>query len=115
MTDPAATHASSPISTGATNTLSTPVLTLRPIVVRPFGRPDWCGKLAVIAPAPIFVPSPMSASPMYERCGTLARSPIREFLISTNVPAFERSEEHTSELQSHVNLVCRLLLEKKNK
>src|SRR4051812_44302703 len=24
----------------------------------------------------------------------------------------ERSEEHTSELQSHVNLVCRLLLEK---
>src|SRR6266571_1405501 len=26
-----------------------------------------------------------------------------------------RSEEHTSELLSHVNLVCRLLLEKKNK
>src|SRR5713101_5701378 len=26
-----------------------------------------------------------------------------------------RSEEHTSELQSHVNLVCRLLLEKKKK
>src|SRR5690242_20880569 len=26
---------------------------------------------------------------------------------------FSRSEEHTSELQSHVNLVCRLLLEKK--
>src|SRR4030066_689137 len=26
-----------------------------------------------------------------------------------------RSEEHTSELQSHLNLVCRLLLEKKNK
>src|SRR5438477_3374740 len=26
----------------------------------------------------------------------------------------KRSEEHTSELQSHVNLVCRLLLEKKN-
>src|SRR6266571_5735261 len=28
-------------------------------------------------------------------------------------PAPPRSEEHTSELQSHVNLVCRLLLEKK--
>src|SRR5438876_3410835 len=28
---------------------------------------------------------------------------------------FERSEEHTSELQSPVHLVCRLLLEKKNK
>src|SRR5260370_9744934 len=27
----------------------------------------------------------------------------------------DRSEEHTSELQSHLNLVCRLLLEKKNK
>src|SRR5690242_20843687 len=26
-----------------------------------------------------------------------------------------RSEEHTSELQSHVNLECRLLLEKKNR
>ena len=26
-----------------------------------------------------------------------------------------RSEEHTSELQSHSDLVCRLLLEKKNK
>src|SRR6267142_6633671 len=29
--------------------------------------------------------------------------------------AVTRSEEHTSELQSHVNLVCRLLLEKKKK
>src|SRR5579864_365370 len=29
------------------------------------------------------------------------------------MPRFRRSEEHTSELQSHVNLVCRLLLEKK--
>src|SRR5476649_2962596 len=28
-------------------------------------------------------------------------------------PAFLRSEEHTSELQSHSDLVCRLLLEKK--
>src|SRR5260370_15178107 len=28
---------------------------------------------------------------------------------------FGRSEEHTSELQSHLNLVCRLLLEKKKR
>src|SRR5690242_20856983 len=28
---------------------------------------------------------------------------------------YARSEEHTSELQSHVNLVCRLLLEKKKR
>src|SRR5438477_8947810 len=31
------------------------------------------------------------------------------------VEGLGRSEEHTSELQSHVNLVCRLLLEKKKK
>src|SRR5688572_31666736 len=31
------------------------------------------------------------------------------------VPQTRRSEEHTSELQSQSNLVCRLLLEKKNK
>src|SRR4051812_49969999 len=43
--------------------------------------------------------------------------------VSRNIPEPEpgdcikerRSEEHTSELQSHVNLVCRLLLEKKKK
>src|SRR5207247_4571791 len=38
-----------------------------------------------------------------------ARRPIRQ------PPQFERSEEHTSEIQSRVDLVCRLLLEKKNK
>src|SRR5690242_20784793 len=35
--------------------------------------------------------------------------------IGADVVLALRSEEHTSELQSHVNLVCRLLLEKKNK
>src|SRR5207237_4564286 len=30
-----------------------------------------------------------------------------------STPPLSRSEEHTSELQSHLNLVCRLLLEKK--
>src|SRR6516225_1513495 len=39
------------------------------------------------------------------------RSASRSAIIGTA----ERSEEHTSELQSHVNLVCRLLLEKKKK
>src|SRR5690242_21060239 len=34
---------------------------------------------------------------------------------STHSSNVSRSEEHTSELQSHVNLVCRLLLEKKKK
>src|SRR5260370_31768264 len=62
---------------------------------------------------------------------TLFRSQDRNFLIrfSAGVLSFSclgprrcsphtqtmqpRSEEHTSELQSHLNLVCRLLLEKK--
>src|SRR5260370_29623834 len=33
----------------------------------------------------------------------------------TSPESIARSEEHTSELQSHLNLVCRLLLEKKTK
>src|SRR5260370_23590641 len=33
---------------------------------------------------------------------------------NTSYMKMKRSEEHTSELQSHLNLVCRLLLEKKN-
>src|SRR5438876_6724848 len=38
---------------------------------------------------------------------------IRRGLDVRGVPCGERSEEHTSELQSPVHLVCRLLLEKK--
>src|SRR2546430_10167863 len=40
------------------------------------------------------------------------------FTVLAEIPAFRRttrSEEHTSELQSQSNLVCRLLLEKKKK
>src|SRR5260370_4049567 len=45
--------------------------------------------------------------------------PVREKPFVEVVPLsdwlhLQRSEEHTSELQSHLNLVCRLLLEKKN-
>src|SRR2546430_13250426 len=35
--------------------------------------------------------------------------------ITEKFAAAERSEEHTSELQSQSNVVCRLLLEKKNR
>src|SRR5690348_18146269 len=38
---------------------------------------------------------------------------IDHVVVVTHRPAPERSEEHTSELQSPVHLVCRLLLEKK--
>src|SRR5256885_10848440 len=36
-----------------------------------------------------------------------------QFAVDDNDDRFLRSEEHTSELQSPCNLVCRLLLEKK--
>src|SRR5260370_31606490 len=40
----------------------------------------------------------------------------RKFHVPLYMTRLEyRSEEHTSELQSHLNLVCRLLLEKKKK
>src|SRR5882762_4477104 len=35
--------------------------------------------------------------------------------VTSGLVRCSRSEEHTSELQSHLNLVCRLLLEKKKK
>src|SRR5260370_30128187 len=46
----------------------------------------------------------------------IAQHPLRIpvwFATFGDVEAQGRSEEHTSELQSHLNLVCRLLLEKK--
>src|SRR5260370_3974719 len=43
----------------------------------------------------------------------LAEEPIVK--AARKQPLDSRSEEHTSELQSHLNLVCRLLLEKKNR
>src|SRR3989454_5779314 len=46
---------------------------------------------------------------VYERTGR----ELRTFVVRKK--AKDRSEEHTSELQSPCNLVCRLLLEKKNK
>src|SRR5437588_6028197 len=56
---------------------------------------------------------------------TLFRSDSTSLIVSTwwlapyharsvSTMAIFRSEEHTSELQSHSDLVCRLLLEKKN-
>src|SRR2546427_8780509 len=44
--------------------------------------------------------------------GDRARDETRKFLDECGQPSV-RSEEHTSELQSQSNLVCRLLLEKK--
>src|SRR5690606_39565429 len=49
-----------------------------------------------------------------QRSPISTRLPTNTFCPSdTPLPIFARSEEHTSELQSRENLVCRLLLEKK--
>src|SRR5260370_23632804 len=40
--------------------------------------------------------------------------PLRMEMACWTARMHSRSEEHTSELQSHLNLLCRLLLEKKN-
>src|SRR5260370_42193327 len=53
--------------------------------------------------------SPRCAPPTKRSAISRSRAPW------TSSPTRSRSEEHTSELQSHLNLVCRLLLEKKKK
>src|SRR2546430_17506123 len=47
--------------------------------------------------------------------GALHQQPQRPLRRSRRRRGQQRSEEHTSELQSQSNLVCRLLLEKKKK
>src|SRR5690348_17465305 len=44
----------------------------------------------------------------------IGQAPARQAAIHSGLPVDIRSEEHTSELQSPVHLVCRLLLEKQN-
>src|SRR5690554_7542185 len=45
----------------------------------------------------------------------VTRAPNRLIADLAAIPGVSRSEEHSSELQSRPHLVCRLLLEKKNK
>src|SRR5207249_5044257 len=62
---------------------------------------------------------PWSPARLTQRVGRIDRagSPHARIETITLLPAppLARSEEHTSELQSRFDLVCRLLLEKKNK
>src|SRR5688572_32666683 len=48
-------------------------------------------------------------------CEAGAENDVEVVFADNEVIALPRSEEHTSELQSQSNLVCRLLLEKKKK
>src|SRR5690606_40325238 len=54
-------------------------------------------------------------SPLAARITPVASSTTHAALRSAGEGMRSRSEEHTSELQSRENLVCRLLLEKKKK
>src|SRR2546430_6915703 len=58
--------------------------------------------------------SPLSQAPISRSFGASVSlvGPFRHAAVERTAT---RSEEHTSELQSQSNLVCRLLLEKKNK
>src|SRR5256886_7388460 len=48
------------------------------------------------------------------RTAASASAPLVTSSLTTSRSSDSRSEEHTSELQSQSNIVCRLLLEKKN-
>src|SRR5256885_13076680 len=58
----------------------------------------------------LFMPSASRRTLCRKLCETMGRN-----TFSSKLPEAPRSEEHTSELQSPCNLVCRLLLEKKKK
>src|SRR5438034_7142270 len=63
----------------------------------------------------IYTLSLHDALPIFGVSDGLAFGAIRFGLGKSNTVEHIRSEEHTSELQSHSDLVCRLLLEKKKK
>src|SRR5437588_3059758 len=76
------------------------------------------------ATSEIYTLSLHDALPIYDFCAECLQQThlfLRHFvrhcedaLVAAQCRGDRRSEEHTSELQSHSDLVCRLLLEKKN-
>src|SRR5690606_42059680 len=76
---------------------------------------------ALLTPSLIVDGAPSTASlaslrprPVIARTALITATLLAPKLVSTTSNSVFRSEEHTSELQSRENLVCRLLLEKKN-
>src|SRR2546422_623695 len=67
--------------------------------------PIYAGPLIEFVKPAIVGANPLDSGAIWQRIWKMNRS------VSTN--AIGRSEEHTSELQSRLHLVCRLLLEKK--
>src|SRR5260370_20841230 len=78
-----------------------------------FRSPTPAIRASAPPPAPRQTPAPSLGAPA-DQAGRacLARSRANS-TAPINPASSLRSEEHTSELQSHLNLVCRLLLEKK--
>src|SRR5947207_8869521 len=68
---------------------------------------------STIASRPEVTCSPDATTASYSRASCSGEASRHHSTSSLVLPA--RSEEHTSELQSHSDLVCRLLLEKKKK
>src|SRR5437764_3129425 len=62
----------------------------------------------------IYTLSLHDALPIYAVADLFVRGTVLDFGPKTPAQLQHRSEEHTSELQSPMYLVCRLLLEKKN-
>src|SRR5690554_7084197 len=80
----------------------------KPIITMPISRVGMPSCLAVAA-----APSTNLSALQTSSTSPTIMAPIA---ISIGKPRlFQRSEEHTSELQSRPHLVCRLLLEKKKK
>src|SRR5438477_5565463 len=66
-----------------------------------------------VALVPLFFANPIASCRASEMPDTAKGMVETNVSGKTMIAIQARSEEHTSELQSHVNLVCRLLLEKK--
>src|SRR2546430_8633621 len=73
-------------------------------------------ELIDVAPAPVLPGLEGSHDRMLGRTEMLGGMLVLRVVAASDMPTGStRSEEHTSELQSQSNLVCRLLLEKKKK
>src|SRR5690242_21089441 len=73
-------------------------------------RREWRAQLLVITLIAVAVAAATASATLVHNAGQPADA---DFGSAAELLHLDRSEEHTSELQSHVNLVCRLLLEKK--
>src|SRR3989449_1388623 len=65
--------------------------------------------------SPFKVPTEPLTAARLERLEARGLNGFAHYLVPNAALKLKRSEEHTSELQSRLHLVCRLLLEKKKK